>query len=554
MKQKVHKCLSESNVAFVSKKLAVLILLFVSLLGFSQEDAWVYFNDKPDAATQLNSPLNFLTQRALDRRANQGISLSEQDVPIYQSYIDQVTASNGITVMAKSKWLNCLHVTGSVDNINALLLLPFVNHIHFADNSLNLKRPMSRIISPVNKQLDVQANFNYGTSANQIEMLNGHLLHQAGYTGTGKIIAVLDSGFINVNSTAPFQRLFANNQILGGYNYVSRSEDVYSLHNHGTMTLSCMGGYVDGQLVGTAPDAQYYLFVTEDVSQESPVEESYWVEAAEEADRLGADVISTSLGYYEFDNPNYGHTYSDFTGDTAFASKGANIAFSKGMIVVASAGNSGASGEPLNHVGVPAEANNVLAVGAVKSDESYAEFSSVGPSFDGRIKPDVMAQGQASTVANASGNVQAASGTSFSCPIMAGMIASFWQAIPWATNQEVIQFVKQSADRFVNPDNIFGYGIPDFQQALNMAQLSVSQNSPKQFSVYPNPAENQISVSFPVGINEVKIVLFNVLGQKIFEKRITSESAISLQDLNSGIYTYKIETSSLVQSGKIIKN
>jgi len=540
---------------YAMKKIFVFVVFLLCYCGYSQEDAWVYFNDKPDAAAQLNTPLNFLTQRALDRRVNQGITLNENDVPIHKSYIDGITAANGITLMAKSKWLNCLHVQGSVDDINGLTLLPYVNHVQFANASLNSKKPTSKTISPVNKQMDVQTIFNYGNSNNQIQMLNGHLLHEANYTGTGKIIAVLDSGFINVNSTTPFQRLFDNNLILGGYNFVSQDSNVYSLHNHGTMTLSCMGGYVEGELVGTAPDAQYYLFVTEDVTQESPVEESYWVEAAEEADRLGADVISSSLGYYEFDNPNYGHYYDEFNGNTAFASKGANIAFSKGIVVVASAGNSGGSGEPLNHVGVPAEAQNVLAVGAVKSDGTYAAFSSVGPSYDGRIKPDVMAKGQAAVVANIGGTIQTASGTSFSCPIMAGMIASFWQAIPWATNQQVIDFVKQSADRYANPTNQFGYGIPDFQLALNSAQLSVNQNAIGRFLVYPNPVSDELFISFPPNFSEAKICLYNTLGQIIFEKSIqNTNTLLSLQNINSGIYFYKIKSNSFTQTGKIIKN
>ncbi|MCF6130408.1 S8 family serine peptidase [Flavobacterium sp. AS60] len=532
----------------------LIVCFLLSLCGYSQEDAWVYFNDKPNAAAQLSTPLNFLTQRALDRRTNQGILLNENDVPIHQDYIDGITAAPGITVKAKSKWLNCLHVRGTISDINALTLLPYVNRVHFADASLNSKQPRTKTINPVNKHMDVLANFNYGNSNNQIEMLNGHLLHQANYTGTGKIIAVLDSGFINVNSTAPFQRLFDNNLILGGYNFVSRDVNVYSLHNHGTMTLSCMGGYVDGELVGTAPDAQYYLYVTEDISQENPVEESYWVEAAEEADRVGADIISTSLGYYKFDDTNYGHNYSEFTGDTAFASKGANIAFSKGIVVVASAGNSGSSAEPLNHVGVPAEALHVLAVGAVKSDETYATFSSIGPSFDGRIKPDVMAKGQASVVANTSGNIQTASGTSFSCPIISGMIASFWQAIPWATNQQVVDFVKQSADRYVNPNNQFGYGIPDFQLALNNA-LSVNHNSGGRFLVHPNPVQDNLFVSFPDGFQEAKISLYNAIGQIVFEKNIqNTDVSLSLNNINSGIYFYKLNSNSFVQTGKIIKN
>lgn len=536
-------------------KLFFSLAFLINITCYSQEDAWVYFNDKPDAAAQLNTPLNFLTQRAIDRRVNQGIALNENDVPIYQLYIDGITAANGITVKAKSKWLNCLHIQGSVDDINALTLLPYVDHVQFADVSLNSKRPTPRTIYPVNKLMDVQTSFNYGNSNNQIQMLNGHLLHEANYTGMGKIIAVLDSGFINVNSTTPFQRLFDNNLILGGYNFVSRDLNIYSLHDHGTMTLSCMGGYVEGELVGTAPDAQYFLFVTEDVAQESPIEESYWVEAAEEADRLGADVISSSLGYYEFDNPNYGHYYDEFTGNTAFASKGANIAFSKGIIVVASAGNSAGSPEPYNHIGVPAEAQNVLAVGAVKADESYATFSSVGPSYDGRIKPDLMAKGQAAVVANTSGTIQTASGTSFSCPIMAGMIASFWQAIPWATNQQVIDFVKQSADRYSNPTNQFGYGIPDFQLAINSAQLSLNQNAIGRFLVYPNPVSDELFISFPPNFSEAKICLYNTLGQIIFEKSIQNTSALlSLQNISSGIYFYKIKSNSFTQTGKIIKN
>ncbi|NBU81599.1 MAG: peptidase S8, partial [Flavobacteriaceae bacterium] len=514
-------------------KLFFSLAFLINITCYSQEDAWVYFNDKPDAAAQLNTPLNFLTQRAIDRRVNQGIALNENDVPIYQLYIDGITVANGITVKAKSKWLNCLHIQGSVDDINALTLLPYVDHVQFADVSLNSKRPTPRTIYPVNKLMDVQTSFNYGNSNNQIQMLNGHLLHEANYTGMGKIIAVLDSGFINVNSTTPFQRLFDNNLILGGYNFVSRDLNIYSLHDHGTMTLSCMGGYVEGELVGTAPDAQYFLFVTEDVAQESPIEESYWVEAAEEADRLGADVISSSLGYYEFDNPNYGHYYDEFTGNTAFASKGANIAFSKGIIVVASAGNSAGSPEPYNHIGVPAEAQNVLAVGAVKADESYATFSSVGPSYDGRIKPDLMAKGQAAVVANTSGTIQTASGTSFSCPIMAGMIASFWQAIPWATNQQVIDFVKQSADRYSNPTNQFGYGIPDYQLAINSAQLSLNQNAIGRFLVYPNPVSDELFISFPPNFSEAKICLYNTLGQIIFEKSIQNTSALlSLQNIS----------------------
>ncbi|WP_333601027.1 S8 family serine peptidase [Flavobacterium sp.] len=535
------------------KKCFLLVFFLLSFLGYAQEDAWVYFNDKPNAQDFIDNPLTELTQRALDRRTAQGIPLDVSDAPIEQSYIDAISSATGIEVKAQSKWLNCLHIRGSVDDIQALTNLSFVNHIRFADNSLNAKMAVPMTFHPVNKQMEVETTFAYGNSGNQIQMLNAHLLHQANYTGSGKIIAVLDSGFSAVNTIIPFNRMFTNGLYLGGYNFVAGNTDVFSTHNHGTMTLSCMVGYVDGQLVGTAPDAQYYLFITEDVAGENPVEESYWVQAAEESDRLGVDVISTSLGYFEYDNTNYSHTYEEMTGNTAFASQGANIAFSKGMIVVASAGNSGAGANP--NIGVPAEATNVLAVGAVKSDRTYASFSSIGPSFDGRVKPDVMAQGQSAVLSNTSGVITTASGTSFSCPIMAGAVTSFWQAIPWASNSQVVDFVKQSADNFSTPNEEYGYGIPDFQLALNMAQLSVNDATVGRFLVYPNPVHDTLIVSFPNHFAEAKIGLYNALGQLVLEKPIqNSDSSLSLENLNSGIYFYKIQSHSFSQSGKIIKN
>jgi hypothetical protein len=270
------------------KKFYLLFFLFITTTGFSQvEEAWVYFNDKPDSATYLSNPLTMLTQKSLDRRAAQSIPLDSKDVPIFQSYIDQVTASNGITVKAKSKWLNCLHIRGLQADINALKLLTFVHHIDFANRSLNIAKKATAKqlkLKPVSKTLQYLTSFNYGNSANQIQMLNGHLLHQQNFTGSGKIIAVLDAGFPGVNTAQPFQRLIANGSILGGYDYVNKSTNFYTGNSHGTFVLSFMGGFTDGQLVGTAPDANYYLYITEDSATENPVEESNWVEAAEEAE------------------------------------------------------------------------------------------------------------------------------------------------------------------------------------------------------------------------------------------------------------------------------
>ncbi|MBC7605497.1 MAG: S8 family serine peptidase [Burkholderiales bacterium] len=535
------------------KKPVFLLLVLLQFAAFSQEDAWVYFNAKPNAQAFFDNPLSELKQRSLDRRMLQNIALDIKDAPIHQPYIDQISAASGIAVLAKSKWLNCLHVRGTFEAINALLGFSFVDRVRFADNALNLRTSTPKRFQPVNKQMDTETTFNYGNSFNQIHMLNGDLLHQQNFTATGKVIAVLDAGFPNVNTLLPFQRLRDNNQILGGYDYVSKDSLVYTGDTHGTMVLSTMGGFKDGQLVGTAPDAQYYLFITEDVASENPVEESNWVEAAESADRVGADVITSSLGYFSFDNPNYGHAYSDMTGNAAFGSQGANIAFSRGMVVVASAGNEGATTEP--HVGVPAEATNVLAIGAVKANRLYATFSSVGPTFDDRIKPDIMAQGQASVLVNPStGAITTANGTSFSGPIMAGMIATFWGAVPGLTNQQVVDFVKQSSDKFANPNMQYGYGIPDFQLALNNALLLTESFSNSKVVVYPNPAKESVSVAFLKTFQNAEITLYNSLGQHVLNQDLANDNTkVSLEKLSSGVYWYKIDSNNFSQTGKIIK-
>lgn len=536
------------------KKLYFLLILVVANFGYAQiEDAWVYFNDKPSAATFLASPLTMLTQRSLDRRTAQNILLDITDVPVEQAYVTQITAATGITVMAKSKWLNALHIRGTQTDIQALTGLSFVNSIKFANHSLN---PGGRVavntnkINSTNKKFEIEVTYNYGGSQNQIEMLNGHLLHQQNYTGQGKIIAVLDSGFTGVNTAAPFQNLITNNQILDGYNFPDRNTNYFSRHNHGTNVLSTMGAFADGQLVGTAPSAQYYLFITEDVNSENPVEESYWVEAAELADYYGVDVINSSLGYFDYDNINYSHQYDDMVGNKTFASRGANMAFNKGIVVVISAGNSGATAEP--HIATPADAFGALTIGAVNSTEAYASFSSIGPSYDGRVKPDVCAKGALTTVSSTTGAIYTSNGTSFSSPVLAGMVATFWSAVPTLTAQQVVDFVRQSADNYSAPTNQKGYGIPDFQLALTNALNLEAITSNQSFLVYPNPAENQIT--FQLENNQKGVIyLYDVLGQNILTKEVSEDNnSIDIQNLSNGVYYYNFE-SEKVFKGKFIK-
>ena len=528
------------------------LLLLLSLTVFSQEEAWVYFNAKPNAQLFFANPLTELSQKALDRRTNQNIALDLTDAPLEASFVNQIKSSTGIAVMAQSKWLNALHIHGTQANINALKSLSFVQKVEFADKSLNVtgkKVSQAKTVQTLDK-LKTAIDYSYGNSANQIQMLNGQVLHQQNFTGEGKIIAVLDAGFPGVNTAQPFENLRNNNRILGGYDFTTRNDNFYTGGTHGTLVLSTMGGYKVNALVGTAPNASYYLFITEIDALEIPLEESLWVEAAEKADALGVDIITTSLGYFgQRDEARYNHTYSDMNGTTNFVSRGAEVAFSKGILVLASAGNEGITAEP--HIGSPADAVSVLAIGSVTASKVKSGFSSIGPSSDGRIKPDIMAQGTASLIANANGTIGTSNGTSFSCPIMAGMAACLWQAFPSKTNKEIRQMILASSDKFNNPDNNYGYGIPNFGATLGVENFETSTTS---FSVFPNPAKTDISFSFSEQNNKALVVIYSVLGQKLIEKEITAENPIlSVQPLKSGLYFYTFDADGLHKTGKIIK-
>ncbi|WP_300570896.1 S8 family serine peptidase [Flavobacterium sp.] len=542
------------------KKLLLFLLCFPSISAFAQEDAWVFFKDKPNSSAFFSNPLSELTQRSLNRRTTQNIALDIKDAPLHQPYVDQITAATGITVLAKSKWLNMLHIRGTQLNIAALLNLSFVDHVQYANHSLN---PTVKMGEPSNKSTyvdkwldtkDTQVTYNYGNSANQVQMLNCHILHEQNYTGTGKVVAILDAGFPGVDTAAPFASLRNRGLILGGYDFVNNSTSFYTGNSHGTNVLSTMGANANN-LIGTAPDASYYLFITEDIATETPLELTNWVEGVEEADRLGVDVVNSSLGYFGFDNAAYSYTYAKMNGQTSVASRAVDIAFSRGMICVISAGNEGQTAEP--HVGTPADATFAITVGAVTSTEVKSGFSSIGPTGDGRMKPDLMAKGSAASVSNTAGTITTANGTSFSSPILAGAITSFWSAFPNKTNAEIVQLTKASADRYatsiVTQNNNYGYGIPDFQLALNNA-LSTSEFGIDNFKLYPNPTKDMVTISSASNLIGAEVIFYNNLGQIVLKKNIQNQvQNISLENLSSGIYYYNIASAEKTLKGKIVK-
>jgi len=541
----------------MKNKLLLLGLVLCQYVAFSQiQDAWVYLTDKADVQASIDNPNTILTQRAIDRKNAHGVAIDERDVPVNESYISQLKMQTGITVMAKSKWFNAVHVRGTETDINALSGLGFVASIDFADKSLNAGRTLKQK-AKFNVE-DSQVTFVYGSAQNQVEMINADALHFQDFTGAGMLVAVLDASFTNVNTMVAFQRLRDAGDLLGGYDFVDRTSDVYAFNpsgiSHGTMVLSTMAGFIQDQYVGTAPDASYYLFRTEDVSSENPVEMSYWVEAAERADSLGVDVINSSLAYKDFDGTNYDYTAAEMNGITAFISKGANIASEKGILVVNSAGNSGPNDGANGGIWAPADAEGVLTIGAVDAGGTIASFSSRGSDFQSAIKPDVVAQGQGAYVVDKFGSIGAYNGTSFSSPIMAGGVTSLWQALPNTSNAEIMDYVRESASQYTTPDYDYGYGIPDLQLALNIG-LSVQEEKTKGFKIFPNPVNNILHVKALIGNEQLSMTIYNVLGKIVLQKHMTdSANSIDVSAMTSGLYIIKLQSEHTSRTFKIIKS
>ncbi|KGL63715.1 S8 family serine peptidase [Polaribacter sp. Hel1_85] len=558
------------------KKLLLFLFIIIFFKVSAQEDAWVFLKDKPNAITFLNNPLTMLSQRALDRRSKLVISLDSIDVPVDETYYNQLKNETSITVLAKSKWLNAVHIQGEVEDINDLLsTYNFIKSIEFANKSLNTSGKSNskskRIVSNHHHKFsEIETDFNYGSADNQIKMLKGEYLHEQGLTGDNQIIAIIDAGFPNVNTLDAFQRIRDNNQILGGYNFADRNTDFYTRSSHGTHVLSSIAGYIENEFVGTAPDAKFYLFITEIAETETVLEESLWVEAAERADSLGVDVINTSLGYTTYDNPDHSHTYADMDGKTTFISRGAEIGVSRGLLLVNAAGNSGNSS--WKYIGAPADAPSVITVGAVNASEEIAAFSSFGPTSDGRIKPEILGQGQNPALIDYQTDEikTSSSGTSFSSPIMTGLIAclngneGFILKSSGKSNSSTDNFntflkqaVYESADKYNNPLDQYGYGIPNFEVAFNNYNsfFNFGGSELKSLIIYPNPIKDEFIISVEDAIlNEFTIQIFSVLGKKVLEKINSNSQTVNISFLESGIYILKISKDNQHKSLKLIKN
>lgn len=451
--------------------MAMLGLQSLSGLAYAEGDVYpggksyiyrLYLTDKNQTEYSVNHPEAFLSKKAIERRKRQHIAIDETDLPQPSTYLRQIAIMGG-EVVSKSKWNNTVLIrVPERATAERMTELPFVSNVlkvwESPDTLIHNRRDN---IQKTLGEKEHHVGSYYGAAELQITMLNGQALHNAGYKGKGMTIAVLDGGFVNVDRIPSLAKI----KVLGTHNCVATlSDDVYSEHDHGTKVLSCIGACEPEYIVGTAPEASFWLIRAEDVYTETLAEEDYWASAVEFADSVGADVVNSSLGYQDFDHNEGDHIYRELDGHTALISCSASMMADKGMVLCNSAGNDGMG--TWKKINFPADADNILTVGAVNSMRKNAAFSSVGPSADGRVKPDVMSLGSPAAVINGRGTISFDMGTSFSSPIMAGMVTCLWQARPELTAKQLIQLVRQSAHQYDFPDNVFGFGIPDFEKAM----------------------------------------------------------------------------------------
>lgn len=505
---------------------------------------FVAFTDKNNSNFSTSNPQQFLSQRAINRRTNQGIAITNEDIPVDTAYVRQIE-NTGALVMCRTRWFN-----GVVVRLTNQAQLTSINSLPFVVSS----KPLARVRAPKNliptaqnivssektaaNQSDV---FNYGLSQGQIYLLNGECLHNQGYNGTGMQIGIIDDGFLNAKTASVFDTLWQNHQVIATHDFLRNDSLVYNEGGHGTEVLSCMAANAPGQMIGTAPYAKFYLLRSEIDSTEKILEEYQWVAAIEYADSAGADVINSSLGYTTFDDPTQSHTWADLNGRTSVASIAATMAARRGMIVCLAAGNEG--GSSWQKISVPADADSILAVGAVDGSGNYASFSSTGNTADGRIKPDVVAQGKNTIIYNSgSGNVSASNGTSFASPTMAGMVACLWQGNPTKKNMEVINAIKQSASQYTSPDSLLGYGIPDF---------CVADQILKNGAGIKSVTSNLINTLCGSNDCQLTVNVYDVAGRLVLSTQAKSSQTnttdkiiqtLDLSAISGGIYVVKISS------------
>ncbi len=513
----------------------------------------IEFTDKKHNAFTIDRPGDFLSERALQRRTKQKIGITQVDLPVSSYYVDSLTKM-GFEVVNTSRWFNSAIVRCADADIEKLRKVDFIKETvslpKKEDKAKNdtVVQDLETLFSyffqkdVTNESLYGAPYEYYGQAANQIGMMNGHILHDNGFRGKGMLIAVIDGGFFKINELSGFDSMRNNGRLLPVKNFTVEKDDLYGSNNHGANVLSIIACNLPGRMVGSAPDADYLVLRSEETGGEYLVEEDNWIAAVEYADSIGVDLITTSLGYSTFNDTLQNHTYYDLDGNTIRASRAATMASARGMVVCVSAGNDGDM--PWKYVSIPADADSIVTIGAVDVKRQCASFSSVGPTADRRIKPDLTAMGKGTAYQGSSGRINTGNGTSYSTPLLAGLIACAWQAHPDKKNMEIIEMVRLSADRCHQPDSLYGYGIPDFSK-LVVSDRVVRQAESYAMTVFPNPFTGKFTLRLsPAQHGRVHIKIFNVSGRQIYA------GTDYLAGYNA--YEYTVEESAGFMSGMYI--
>nr|WKN35126.1 S8 family peptidase [Tunicatimonas sp. TK19036] len=558
----------EKNNRSTSHTFSAFSIIF--LLCLASEPAWaqlqqqymIFFSDKDTIQYSIQRPEEFLSERALERRNKQNISVDLSDLPVNTLYIDSVEAL-GVDVIYPSKWFNAALVEGSEEDMNQLTSLDFVLYAELVKPKGRSEKQSGASgggasYGRSSKKKKISKRTEELVNQEQNQMLGIDAMHDMGYHGEGVFVAVFDGGFRGVDNSAFFEHLYNNEQLKLTYDFVGNSPNVYQYGQHGTEALSCIAAYQPGILEAGAYAADIMLCITEESGSEYRIEEYNWLFAAEKADSAGVDVISTSLGYTTFDDGEMSYSYGDLDGKTAAITRAARMATAKGMICVVSAGNEG-SGR-WRYISPPADAPDVLAVGAVSNSQFRVSFSSFGPTSDGRIKPDVAALGLQTVVVDAQDRVTRSNGTSFSAPLIAGFTAGARQAFPDATNLEVMDKIRLAGNQAMTPDNELGYGIPNFAVLMEEVPLAVDNiQAVSRYTVSPNPINSgDLFVESAAGVDEpLEVYVYNSTGQLILQKHVpvTADDSFTIDTsyLQQGVYILHILSRAASDTVKIIK-
>lgn len=532
-----------------------IFLFCIGLSVYAQEPPTCYrisLSDKNNSPYSISEPSAFLSERALAKRARFNIAITEQDLPVNPQYLQQIKAlDNDIRVLCVSKWMNTVTIycpdSTKLANIQALPfvtdILPVANYDLTIDYETGTATHEDFTPYAFNQSKDTVVPYDYGYGAYQIALHNGHLLHNEGFRGDSMLIVVFDAGWDGLDTSSFFQPLFENGQIWGTRDLIPWRHNVYNGHYHGTTVTSTMAVKAEGLLVGTAPNANYYFIRSECPDSEQLIEEDFWAQAAEIADSLGADVINSSLGYTTFrDFPQGDFTYQDVDGVTSIASRAATILGQKGVVVCISAGNEGEN--EWHFIGHPGDAFDVLTVGAATVEGNIAPFSSRGPTYDGRVKPDITSVGVNTVCIWPGDQPGTASGTSLAGPVAAGLCACLWQALPSKSSTEIMQIIRESGSCYNNPNDSLGYGIPDFFAAYQLhAHDGVTQYTIPTISVFPNPCTDMVTIPNRE-LNIQRVELYSIDGRLVLRQQPEQDYFITVHvsNLPSGFYTGRIVT------------